>query len=132
MSVRKGQAKLRGIAKVISSEGQLSDEDGVFLATALRTIADGGDADIALGVKAKKGERKSHYARKTEFNKQLVFGWISTAIAPESDGGLGLSLKDAVSKVVKDWSGLPSPESLLRQLNDVREDQGRTFRIKTD
>ena len=132
MSVRKGQAKLRGIAKVISSEGQLSDEDGVFLVTALRTIADGGDADIALGVKAKKGERKSHYARKTEFNKQLVFGWIATAIAPESDGGLGLSLKDAVSKVVKDWSGLPSPESLLRQLNDVREDQGRTFRIKTD
>jgi hypothetical protein len=132
MSVRKGQARLRGIAKVISSEGQLSDEDGVFLVTALRTIADGGDADIALGVKAKKGERKSHYARNTEFSKQLVFGWIATAIAPESDGGLGLSLKDAVSKVVKDWPGLPSPESLLRQWNDVREDQGRTFKIKTD
>ncbi len=132
MSVRKGQARLRKIATHISSDAPLSDEDQAFLVTALQTIANGEDAETALGVKAKKGERKSHYARNTEFSKQLIFGWIATAIAPETDGGLGLSLKDAVSKVVKDWSGLPSQESLLRQWNDVREDQGRTFKIKTD
>ena len=132
MSVRKGQARLRRIATHISSDAPLSDEDQAFLVTALQTIANGEDAETALGVKAKKGERKSHYARNTEFSKQLIFGWIATAIAPETDGGLGLSLKDAVSKVVKDWSGLPSQESLLRQWNDVREDQGRTFKIKTD
>jgi hypothetical protein len=68
----------------------------------------------------------------TEFNKQLFFGWIATGIAPESEGGLGLSLKDAVSKAAKDWPGLPSEESLRRQWNDVRKDQGRTFKIKTD
>ena len=71
MSIRKGQARLRSIAKVISIEGQLSEEDGAFLVTAFRTIADGGEADTALSVKAKKGKRKSHYARNTEFNKQL-------------------------------------------------------------
>jgi len=136
MSVRKGQARLRGIAKVISSEGQLSDEDGVFLVTALRTIADGGDADTALGVKAKKGERKSDYARKTEFNKQLFFGWIATAMAPEDEepheSGLGLSLKDAVAKGSPGWSNLPSDESLRRQWNDVRKQQKRNFTIETD
>jgi hypothetical protein len=136
MSVRKGQARLRGIAKVISSEGQLSDEDGAFLVTALRTIADGGDADTALGVKAKKGERKSHYARNTEFSKQLFFGWLMTAMAPEDEdpheSGLGLSLKDAVAKGSPGWPNLPSEESLRRQWNDVRKQQKRNFKIKTD
>ena len=136
MSVRKGQARLKSIAKVISSGGQLSEEDGAFLVTAFRTIADGGDADTALGVKAKKGERKSDYARQTEFNKQLFFGWLKTAMAPEDEdpheSGLGLSLKDAVRKAAKDWPSLPSEESLLRQWNGVRKDQGRTFKVKTD
>ena len=132
MSVRKGQARLRRIATHISSDAPLSDEDLTFLVTALQTIANGEDAETALGVKAKKGERKSRHIMNTEFNKQLFFGWIATGIAPESEGGLGLSLKDAVSKAAKDWPGLPSEESLRRQWNDVRKDQGRTFKIKTD
>ena len=132
MSVRKGQARLRRIATHISSDAPLSDEDRAFLITALQTIANGEDAETALGVKAKKGERKSRHIMNTELNKQLLFGWIATGIAPESEGGLGLSLKDAVSKVAKDWPGLPSEESLRRQWNDVRKDQGRTFKLKTD
>ena len=132
MSVRKGQARLRKIATHISSDAPLSDEDLTFLVTALQTIANGEDAETALGVKAKKGERKSRHIMNTEFNKQLFFGWIATAIAPESEGGLGLSLKDAVSKASKDWPSLPSEESLLRQWNGVRKDQGRTFKVKTD
>ncbi len=92
MSVRKGQARLRSIAKVISSESQLSEEDSTFLVTAFRTIADGGDADTALGVKAKKGERKGPYARDTKLKMQYVTGLIAAAIAPESEGGLGLTL----------------------------------------
>ena len=132
MSVRKGQARLRKIATHISSDAPLSDEDLTFLVTALQTIANGEDAETALGVKAKKGERKSRHIMNTEFNKQLFFGWIATAIAPESEGGLGLSLKDAVSKASKDWPSLPSEESLLRQWNDVRKNQGRTFKVKTD
>ena len=136
MSVRKGQARLRKIATQISSDAPLSDEDQAFLVTALQTIADGGDADTALGVKAKKGERKSHYARNTEFNKQLFFGWLKTAMAPEDEdpheSGLGLSLKDAVAKAAQDWPNLPSEESLRRQWNDVRKQQQRNFKIKMD
>ena len=136
MSVRKGQARLRKIATQISSDAPLSDEDQAFLVTALQTIANGGDADTALGVKAKKGERKSDYARQTEFNKQLFFGWIATAIAPEyedpHESGLGLSLKDAIAQAAKDWPNLPSEESLRRQWNDVRKQQKRNFSIKTD
>lgn len=132
MSVRKGQARLRKIATQISSDAPLSDEDQAFLVTALQTIANGEDAETALGVKAKKGERKSHYARNTDFNKQLFFGWIKVAIAAESDGGLGLSLKDAVQKARLDWPSLPSEETLIRQWNDVRKEQQEKFIIKTD
>jgi len=61
---------------------------------------------------------------------------LKTAMAPEDEdpheSGLGLSLKDAVSKASKDWPSLPSEESLLRQWNDVRKNQGRTFKVKTD
>ena len=136
MSVRKGQARLRKIATQISSDAPLSDEDQAFLVTALQTIANGEDAETALGVKAKKGERKSHYARNTEFSKQLIFGLIATAIAPEDEdpheSGLGLSLKDAIAQASKDWPNLPSEESLRRQWNDVRKQQKRNFPIKTD
>lgn len=132
MSVRKGQARLRKIATQIFSDAPLSNEDQAFLVTALQTIADGGDADTALGVKAKKGERKSHYARNTDFNKQLFFGWVKVAIAAEIDGGLGLSLKDAVQKARIGWPSLPSEETLIRQWNDVRKEQQEKFIIKTD
>ena len=132
MSVRKGQARLRSIAKVISSESQLSEEDSTFLVTAFRTIADGGDADTALGVKAKKGERKRPYARDTKLKMQYVTGLIAAAIAPESEGGLGLTLQDAVALVDREWSGLPSKSTILRYWNDVRKTQEIEFTIKTD
>ena len=130
MSVRKGQARLRKIATQISSDAPLSDEDQAFLATALPNREEGGDADTALGVKAKKGERKSHYARNTEFNKQLFFGWIKVAIAAESDGGLGLSLKDAVQKARLGWPSLPSEETLIRQWNDSEKNSRKSSQSK--
>ena len=96
MGVRHGQARLKKIAGQISEDKQLSPEDKEFLAKALIEISNGEDAETSLAVKAKKGERKSKHAKETEFFKVLLFGWIATAIAPESEGGLGLSLKDAV------------------------------------
>ena len=59
MSVRKGQARLRRIATHISSDAPLSDEDLTFLVTALQTIANGEDAETALGVKAKRVREKA-------------------------------------------------------------------------
>jgi len=65
MSARKGQTRLKKIAIQISQNKQLSPEDKEFLVKALIEISNGGDAETALGVKFKKGERKSKYAKDT-------------------------------------------------------------------
>mgnify|MGYP000545099307 CR=1 FL=1 len=63
MSVRKGQERLKNIAGQISDDKQLSSEDKEFLVKALIEISDGEDAETALAVKFKKGERKSRQTR---------------------------------------------------------------------
>ena len=132
MSARKGQTRLKKIASQISQDKQLSPEDKEFLVKALIEISDGGDAETALAVKFKKGERKSRQTRVAKINRTLVHGWLATAIAPESECGLGLTLRDAVSLIKEEMPNLPSEQSILRNWNDVRKIQKRDFKIKTD
>lgn len=132
MSVREGQKRLKNIAKSLSNGQKLSDLDNQFLITALKNISDGLDAETELGVKALKGERKSRQTRVAKINSELLNGWIAVAITPETEGGLGLTLKDAVSKVKAEWPNLPVEESIRRKWNDVRKIQEIEFKIKTD
>ena len=88
MSARKGQTRLKKIAIQISQNKQLSPEDKEFLVKALIEISNGGDAETALGVKFKKGERKSKYAKDTNLILQLAYGWLATAMAPERKNDL--------------------------------------------
>ena len=120
------------IAIQISQDKQLSPEDKEFLVKALIEISDGGDAETALAVKFKKGERKSRHTRVAKINSTLVNGWLATAIAPVNEGGLGFTLKKAVSLIKAEWPNLPSEQSILRKWNDFRKTQGRDFKIKTD
>ena len=132
MSVREGQKRLKNIAKSLSNGQKLSDLDNQFLINALKNISDGRDAETELGVKALKGERKSRQTRVAKINSELLNGWIAVAITPETEGGLGLTLKDAVSKVKAEWPNLPVEESIRRKWNDVRKIQEIEFKIKTD
>ena len=132
MSVREGQKRLRNIAKTLSNDQKLSDLDNQFLINALKNISDGLDAETEPGVKALKGERKSRQTRVAKINSELLNGWIALAITPETEGGLGLTLKDAVSKVKAEWPNLPVEESIRRKWNDVRKIQEIKFKIKTD
>lgn len=132
MSVREGQKRLKNIAKSLSNGQNLSDLDNQFLINALKNISDGLDAETELGVKALKGERKSRQTRVAKINSELLNGWIAVAITPETEGGLGLTLKDAVSKVKAEWPNLPAEESIRRKWNDVRKTQPLEFKIETD
>ena len=132
MSVREGQKRLKNIAKSLSNGQKLSDLDNQFLINALKNISDGRDAETELGVKALKGERKSRQTRVAKINSELLNGWIAVAITPETEGGLGLTLKDAVSKVKAEWPNLPAEESIRRKWNDVRKTQPLEFKIETD
>ena len=132
MSARKGQTRLKKIASQISQDKQLSPEDKEFLVKALIEISNGGDAETALAVKFKKGERKSKYAKDTKLILPLAYGWLATAMAPESEVGLGMTLQDATALLTAEWGRLPSEQTMLRYWNNVKNTQERDFKIKTD
>lgn len=132
MSVRTGQARLKKLALQITGGVALSKSDRDFLTTALQNIASGMDAEHALGVKAQKGERKGKHALDSKVRRDFVNGWLATAIAPKHEGGLGLTLKNAVSLIKAEMSDLPSEVTLQRYWNDVKGTQGRIFKSKTD
>ena len=129
MSVREGQATLRKISKDIADELPLSKEDRTFLSTALMQIASGEDAESALGVKAKRGERKGAHDRRTKIDLVHAMGWIASAIQPIENGGLGYTLKKAISEAKFYYSLLPSEDSLLRYWNDYPDKGDPTFTL---
>ena len=132
MSVRAGQARLKSLAAQITEGTALKEPDRNFLTAALYKISSGEDAEAALGVKAQKGERKGQHAQDSKVRRDVVNGWLAIAIAHEKEGGLGLTLKDAVSLMKAEMSDLPSEGALRRYWNDVRGTQGEIFKIKTD
>ncbi len=95
MSVIERRKRIVEIAKSIKTATVLSEVDANFISDALIKIAQGEDPQLALDIKAKRGERISKaYQEKVErgeLMKSLALGWLATAIAPEEEGGLGLS-----------------------------------------
>ena len=128
MSVREGQARLRKLACMLADLPNPT-EDTEFLSTALLEIASGEDAESALGVKAKRGERKGAHDRWTKIGLVHAMGWIASAIQPIENDGLGYTLKKAISKAKILFSLLPSEDSLLRYWNDYPDKDNPSFTL---
>ena len=86
MSVRKGQARLRKIAKQLESNSPISNDDRLFLSQALKAISDGADAKTALNVRATRGERSGRHTRQTDIVLQIFLPNIGAAISSENRG----------------------------------------------
>ena len=132
MSVRKGQERLKNIAGQISDDKQLSSEDKEFLVTALLEIYNGEDAEVSLGVKAKRGERKSAHVRNTKIIKKYINGLMKALIDSYDEGGQNMSLKEATEKINAEWPNSPSAETMRRNWNDIKKTQKRDFVIIED
>lgn len=130
MSVIKGQARLKKIADQIKEGALLDPDDRLFLSNALSDISNGEDAEVALNVKAKRGERKSKVHKSRQYNDPFMYALIATAIAPEDKGGLGMTLKDAVTLVRENFPNLPAEVSIRRKWNDVKDADHEAFVIK--
>ena len=131
MSVRKGQARLRKLVNLLESLPN-SNEDTNFLKSALKEIASGKDANIALRVKAKRGERKGEYSRKTKIQKAYAMTWITSAVLPVDQDGLGYSITKAVSQVKHLMPDLPAESSLIRNYNDYKKIGTELFRMQPE
>ena len=99
MKIRDRQNRLVKIAKCLDARKALPADDLGFLVDALRRIAAGEDANQALDVVAKRGERKGHAANVSKMLSQFAMGWIAAARLPEAEGGLGLKLEEACAKL---------------------------------
>ncbi len=88
--------RLRRIAMDLEDSATLSESDRFFLINAFLDINRGIDANEALGVKAKRGQRKTFDSR-----AQLVMTWIAAVIKPISEGGLGMSVDDAIEEAAR-------------------------------
>lgn len=129
MSVIKGQRRLRKIAQNLEEDSPLSNVDKQFLINALKQISFGENAEFALQVRAKRGERNSRRNTLRKFNDQLIFSWIYTATMTEKDGGLGMTIKEAASVIKENFPNLPTEETLVRQYNNAKKDLGNIFYI---
>jgi hypothetical protein len=81
-------------------DGTLGVDERQFLIQALRRIGDGEDANEVLGVKAKRGERKSKESRRKA--EQVIFDlpFISSLMSPPPDGW-GLTFDEALERAAK-------------------------------
>ena len=132
MSIRNRQERLRKLAEQIAIGAPLDEKEKEFLSTALIAIANGEDAEIALDVKAKRGERKSKAMSDSELHRKVALAWMATATLPESQGGLGLSVKEAAAFIKSRVSNLASEDSLKRYWNEIKDTVDTTSILKTD
>jgi len=132
MSIRNRQERLRKLAEQIAIGAPLDEKEKEFLSTALIAIANGEDAEIALDVKAKRGERKSKAMSDSELHREVALAWMATATLPESQGGLGLSVKEAAAFIKSRVSNLASEDSLKRYWNEIKDTVDTTSILKTD
>ena len=129
MNVKQGQRRLRNIAQNLEDNIPLSEVDKHFLIEALKRIAFGENAELALDVQAKRGERKGEADQVRKFNDQFIFSWIHAATISEEDGGLGLTIKEAASIIKQNFPNLPTEETLIRQYSTTKKELGSHFQI---
>ena len=102
------QYRLRKIAMDLEFCRKLSIPDTEFLIKALRKIGEGGDANEALLVKARKGERRSPSNTAKAANVRFALSFVALLIAPVADGGFGMDLQDAIEETAAKFKNEPN------------------------
>ena len=128
MSLREGQRRLRDIAQNLEYNIPISEVDKHFLIEALKRIAFGENAELALEVQAKRGERKGQADQLRKFHDQFIFSWIHAATICE-EMLPRLTIKEAASLIKQNFPNLPSEETLIRQYSTAKKKLGSHFQI---
>jgi len=129
-SLAERYTRLRIIAQNFLFRGETNWEDELFIYYALFEIFNGRDAEAALGIKAKKGEQRSLYARNKEDRKQMAMVWMKNHTSKER-GEFGLTAKKAAEEFCDAWPNLFSVDTLLRYWNLHKNNSETEFRLNS-
>jgi hypothetical protein len=95
------QYRLRHIADELERGRDLQHDAKQFLIDALWRIGEGEDANVVLGVKAKRGQRKTRESAERSFKMRVALAFIATAIKPKQEDGLGLEFVEALDRAAQ-------------------------------
>jgi hypothetical protein len=95
------QWRLRMIAANLEEGIALPSGEFKFLISALGRIGSGDDANAVLGVKARRGERKTSEEASKLFKMRGALAWVASAIRPEAEDGKGISLDSAFDEAAE-------------------------------
>jgi hypothetical protein len=99
------QYRLRIIADDLENGRPLHPKTLDFLVEALWKIGKGADANEALQVKAKRGERKTEKEKARRLRMMLALSWIASVIRTPEEGGDGMTLEEAIADAAEYRSG---------------------------
>ena len=89
--------RFAALAQQLKNNTPLNEEQRLYLAEAFAQIANGTDANEAMGIKYSKG--KSDAKDQATEKHFLIIHWMTAAILSEEEGGLGLSITQAIDAV---------------------------------
>lgn len=90
---------LRSLGKVLQNDiCAISKEERKFLGDALINIGNGLDPKIELGVNVSRGQMSAHNSIKLDNKIRTFCGWFHIAMLPFTDGGLEMTLEEAVAE----------------------------------
>jgi hypothetical protein len=92
------QYRLRVIAHALETGSELGVENVRFLIDALWRIGRGEDPTAVLGVKGKRGQRRTSKEQSRGDNVRYALSFVAAVMRPEGEGGKGLSLDTALER----------------------------------
>ena len=107
----------------------LTPEERDFLGNALLKIGKGLDPKKELGIYVGKGQTEAKKAILKDTNLRLFGGWMNTAMLNFSEGGLGLSLEDAVAEFAETGVLNLSEETLRTYASRYKEYRKEIFEL---
>jgi len=122
-SLRKLGAALQSDISIISLE------ERKFLGAALINIGNGLDPRIELGVNIGAGQISAHNSIIKDKRLRDFGGWLHTAMMPCSDGGLELTLEQAVAECAETGAFNLSEETLRTYATLYKEYRKETFEL---
>jgi hypothetical protein len=99
------QYRLRKLAVDLEDGVAVSASERSFLVAALKQIGRGDDANVVLGVTARRGERKTAAQAAKRDKIRFAMSIIAALIEPREEGGPGMSLEEAIASAAETRPG---------------------------